>query len=160
MAQHEPPPALKASMLDRLIEPEFEGTIGRSGYGVEQMVDSVRRDLENLLNSHRVELEIPPEYRQVNNSVMTYGLPDLVSHQSRGPEVAKAVAAEIAEAIARFEPRLTNVTVKALEVSPGAQLKLEFQIHATLRVEPSPEVAFVTVLKLTTGETSVRQVSE
>ncbi len=36
-------------------------------------------------------------------------------------------------------------------------MKLDFEIQATLRVDPSPEVAFVTVLKLTTGETTIQK---
>jgi predicted component of type VI protein secretion system len=47
------------------------------------------------------------------------------------------------------------VLIESKEVK---QLRLEFQIHATLRVNPAPEVAFVTVLKLSTGETSIEQV--
>jgi hypothetical protein len=35
-------------------------------------------------------------------------------------------------------------------------LKLEFQITAKLCVEPSPEVSFVTVLQLTTGQALVQ----
>ncbi len=34
---------------------------------------------------------------------------------------------------------------------------MSFEIRATLRLDPSPEVAFVTLLKLTTGETTVQR---
>ena len=40
---------LKPSIIDRLIDPESEGTSWRRGYSVEQMIDSVRKDLEDLL---------------------------------------------------------------------------------------------------------------
>lgn len=39
-------------------------------------------------------------------------------------------------------------------------MKLDFEIQATLRVDPSPEVAFVTVLKLTTGEATIKRANE
>jgi type VI secretion system protein ImpF len=151
---------LKPSLLDRLTDPESEGTIGRPGYSVTQMVDSVRRDLENLLNSHLTERAIPAEYVQVKNSIAAYGLPDLVSLHSGGPEASQKIAAALEEAITRFEPRLSNVRVTILEGSNARQLKLEFQIQATLRVDPAPEVSFVTVLTLTTGEASIRRADE
>jgi type VI secretion system protein ImpF len=124
------------------------------------MIDSVRRDLEELLNTHRTCGDITPEFSETLNSVLTYGLPDLVSLQANNPEVPRRVAAAIEETIDRFEPRLKNVRVATPDGSKPGQLKLEFQIHATLKVDPAPEVSFVTVLELTTGETSIRQAEE
>jgi len=50
------------------------------------------------------------------------------------------------------------VRAKLIDDAEEKQMKLKFEIHATLRVEPSPEVAFVTILKLSTGETSIQKV--
>ena len=47
------------SVLDRLIDPDSDGTAWQRGYGVEQMIDAVRRDLEDLLNTHRIVADIP-----------------------------------------------------------------------------------------------------
>src|SRR5262249_23242996 len=138
------------------MDPESEGTSWRSGYGIDQVVDTVRRDLEDLLNTHRTDQDIPEELVEVHNSIVTFGLPDLVSSQSTARYVADPVGAAIEEAISRFEPRLHDVRADILESKEVKQLRLEFQIQATLRVEPSPEVAFVTILKLTTGETSIQ----
>jgi type VI secretion system protein ImpF len=160
MAHADAQTGLQPSLLDRLSDPESGGIGGQGGYSISQMIDSVRSDLEDLLNSHRTVGVLPAEYEQVRNSIVTYGLPDLVSYQSTAPEVAKKVAVHLEEVIARFEPRLKNVRVRVLQMGDSAQLKLEFQVHATLRVDPAPEVAFLTVLKLTTGEASIRQVEE
>jgi predicted component of type VI protein secretion system len=67
------------------------------------------------------------------------------------------VAAELEEAISRFEPRLVNVRAIPLAGQDPKKLRLEFQIQATLRMDPSPDISFVTLLKLTTGETTVQQ---
>ena len=47
------------SLLDRLLDPESEGTAWRSGYGLEEMMEVVRRDVESLLNTHRPGTPIP-----------------------------------------------------------------------------------------------------
>jgi type VI secretion system protein ImpF len=157
MARMDPRQGLRPSIIDRLIDPDSEGTSWRHGYGIDQVVDAVRRDLEDLLNTHRSDQDIPAELFEVHNSIVGFGLPDLVSHQSTAREVADRVGRAIEETITRYEPRLHDVRAVFLEPKQLKQLRLEFQIEATLRVEPSPEVAFVTILKLTTGETSVQQ---
>src|SRR5262245_46820047 len=158
MARIDPRQGLKPSILDRLIDPESEGTSRRRGYGIEEMVDAVRQDLEALLNTHRSDHKIPEELAELRDSIVHYGLPDLVSQQSTGREVASRLGGAIEEAITRFEPRLRDVRAVPIESKGIKPMRLEFQIQATLRVEPAPEVAFVTILKLSTGEASIQQV--
>lgn len=146
-------------MLDRLIDPESDGTASQPGCTVEQMIDSVRRDLEDLLNTHKTTLDVPAEFVEVDNSIVTYGIPDFSSLQSSKAQVGTRVGERLEQAIARFEPRLRNVHARLIEEEAEKQMKLKFEIHATLRVDPSPEVAFVTILKLTTGETSIQKVN-
>jgi type VI secretion system protein ImpF len=158
MARINPRQGLRPSIIDRLIDPESEGTAWRHGYSIEQVIDAVRSDLEDLLNTHRIDQDIPEELVEVRNSIVTFGMPDLVSHQSTARDVANRVGGAIEETITRFEPRLRDVHAVLLKSKDVKQMRLEFQIQATLRVEPSPEVAFVTILKLSTGETSVQRV--
>jgi len=147
---------LRASLLDRLIDPDSDGTSSQPGCTLEQMIDSVRRDLEDLLNTHQSLMEIPVEFAEVRNSIVTFGLPDLSSYQSTKTDITSRVGERIEAAIARFEPRLRDVRALPIRDSEETQLKLKFEIHATLRVDPSPEVSFVTILKLSTGETSIQ----
>ena len=65
MARIDPQHALKASLLDRLIDPESDGTASQPGCTVEQMIDSVRRDLEDLLNTHRTVPDVSAEFPEV-----------------------------------------------------------------------------------------------
>src|SRR5437763_9691271 len=71
--------ALMPSVLDRLIDPDSAGTAWRRGYGVEQMIEAVRRDVEDLLNTRQSHVGLSADYHEVNNSVIAYGLPDLTS---------------------------------------------------------------------------------
>jgi len=149
--------ALHASILDRIIDPDSDGTASRPGCTVEQMIDSVRRDLEDLLNTHRTVADIRAEFPQVDNSIITYGLPDLSSYQSTKADVHHRAVERIEQAITRFEPRLRDVHATVIEEPDKMQFKLKLEIRATLHVDPAPEVSFVTILKLSTGETSIQQ---
>jgi type VI secretion system protein ImpF len=157
MARLDSSQLLKASILDRLIDPDSDGTTSHPGCTVEQMIDSVRRDLEDLLNTHRTVADLRAEFPEVDNSIITYGLPDLSSFQSTKADVRRRVLERIEQAIARFEPRLRNVRATVIDEPDELQFKLKFQIDAKLHVDPSPEVSFVTILKLSTGETSIQQ---
>jgi len=158
MARNATEEGLKPSMLDRLVDPESEGTSWRRGYSVDRMIDAVRADLEDLLNSHRMAFDIPEELAEVRRSIVAYGLPDPASYESGGPDAERRVCAAIEEAISTFEPRLTDVRAIPLKSGSDQPLRLDFEIRATLRLEPSPEVAFVTLLKLTTGEATIQRV--
>ncbi len=157
MAQNEPSLGLRPSLLDRLIDPDSDGTSGRRGYDIEQSIDSVRRDLEDLLNSHRTVGHLADDLAEVQNSIVAFGLPDLVSIQSTRAAAQESVCAAIEDAINRFEPRLNNVRVIPVSTADSKTLKLEFQIQATLHLDPAPEVAFMTVLQLTTGQTTIQR---
>jgi type VI secretion system protein ImpF len=148
---------LRPSIIDRLIDPESEGTSWRRGYSVEQMIDAVRKDLEDLLNTHRMILDIPEEFAEVRRSIVAYGLPDPASYEATGPNAPQRVCAAIEEAIAVFEPRLTDIQATPLKGEASKSLTLDFEIRATLRLDPAPEVAFVTLLKLTTGEATIQR---
>ena len=147
---------LRPSVIDRLIDPESEGTSWRRGYSVEQMIDAVRKDLEDLLNSHRTALDIPEEFVEVRKSIVAFGIPDPASYETTGPNAAQRVCAAIEEAIGSFEPRLSGVQAIPLR-GDASQLSMDFEIRATLRLDPAPEVAFVTLLKLTTGEATIQR---
>src|ERR1700722_10955527 len=108
-----PPPqpkrGLQPSILDRLIDPESAGTAILSGYTVEKMYAAVLRDLEDLLNTIHTARDIPPEYTELRDSVVSYGLPDLASLEAISPNQRTAIGESIRKAIARFEPRLRAV---------------------------------------------------
>ena len=157
MARLGTPKGLQASILDRIIDPDSDGTAARPGCTVEQFIDSVRRDLEDLLNTHRTVADIRTEFPQVEDSIVTYGLPDLTSYQSTKADIQRRVVKRIEQAIAQFEPRLQHVRATLIEELDAKQFKLKFEIRATLRVDPAPEVSFVTILKLSTGETSIQR---
>ena len=73
---------VQQGLLDRLIDLEpdnrFEVPMSRAE-SVRQLRLSVKRDLEWLLNSTRMPIEVPESCEEVENTVVFYGLPDISS---------------------------------------------------------------------------------
>ena len=65
--------ALLPSILDRLIDPDSHGTADRPWYGVSQMLQAVRRDFGDLLNTHQTHQGLCDDLPQVRQSLFTYG---------------------------------------------------------------------------------------
>jgi type VI secretion system protein ImpF len=132
---------LQASILDRLVDHEPEVSHEPVQYrllSVGQVKAWVARDLENLLNTRRHILAPPPVYSEVNNSLLVFGLPDFTSQNPKNVAVRQQLRQEIERTIARFEPRLRNVTVH-VETTADNDRSLRFRINGLLIVEPEAE---------------------
>jgi type VI secretion system protein ImpF len=150
-------PALIPSLIDRLIDPESLGTVSLRGYTPQQMLESVRRDLEDLFNTHQAEVENPEGLEEVGRSIVAFGLPDLPSISERTGGDPEALRRLLLDVITRFEPRLRDVRVTVAGSFTQADRRLRLRIEARLNVEPSPDVALETVLELTTGQAMIRK---
>ena len=158
MARPDPDRRLTPSILDRLAaEADPSGRPARFGFDMQQMVDAVRRDLEDLLNTRRTAGRAADAFPEVSASVVTYGMPDLAS-MSAGTEAERAEVGRIIEGVInRFEPRLREVHAHLVGGVDGKERSVRFHIQAHLNVDPSPEIGFDTVLELTTGYASVKR---
>lgn len=147
------------SVLDRLLDYEPEMTreaVASRSKNLRELKQSVRRDLEWLLNTRQVAGGIPPDLKETTNSVAAFGLPDFthLSIDSVGDQ--KFIKREVEEAIRRFEQRLENVVV-SIEPVRSTERILRFRIDAHLKIDPVPEpITFDTVLQLGNGEYMVR----
>lgn len=156
MAQFDLPPGLAPSLMDRLLDPESMGTRAQPGYSLGQILESVKDDLEDLLNTRRAFQVFDKQFPETAKSVVTFGLPDLTfvggSSLGKHEEIGKLIE----KAIDMHEPRLRKVKAKIMR-SRGVELRVQFHIDAELRVENAPAVMFETVVELTTGHVSVRE---
>jgi type VI secretion system protein ImpF len=136
-----------------LIDPESAGTAILIGYNVQQMYDAVLRDLDDLLNTLHTAHDIPTEFPETRDSIVMYGLPDLASIQAISPEQRLTIGKSIRRVIERFEPRLKNVKVVLLEQAENeSRMSIRFRIDARLNADPSPDVAFDTILEMGSGK--------
>ena len=148
---------VQASILDRLIDdaPGDSREPVQEHFLVGQIRDTVARDLENLLNARRHILVPPVSYREVNNSLFVYGLPDYTSRNPGNVSVRSQLRLEIEKTISRFEPRLKNVAVH-IDSRAATTRDLGFRITAVLVVNPITEpVAFDTSFDLNRSKYSI-----
>jgi type VI secretion system protein ImpF len=138
------------SVLDRLI-----GGAAQDGAGHHQMLrdlkQSVRRDLENLLNTRWRCKSFPPDFDDLETSLMNYGIPDLTNANLGVLQNREEFRRIIEKAIKRFEPRFKTVSVKLVASADRFDRTLRFRIEAMLHAEPAPEpVSFDSALEPTT----------
>ena len=156
MSRIDPQQALMPSILDRLIDPDAGGTAWRHGYGIEQMAAAVQRDLEDLLNTRQAHAGLPEAYAELQKSIYAYGLPDLTSLNAVTPQQREEIGRLLEKVVSYFEPRLKDVRAGMLDPGDEKQRTVRFRVEARLCVDPAPEVAFDTILELTTGHYSVK----
>ena len=101
-----------------------------------ELKQSVRRDLESMLNTRRRLMPLPSDLPELGLSVINYGLPDFNSAHVRAAQETPSFLATVAEAIRRFEPRLTKVRVELINKPGATDRVLRFRIDAVLDVDP------------------------
>ncbi|MDO8334617.1 MAG: type VI secretion system baseplate subunit TssE [Nitrosomonas sp.] len=120
---------------------------------IKELKGVVARDLETMLNTHREALfNITDGYPEASRSLVTYGMPDFSSFDTRNPHDRNRVSNIIKELINDFEPRLKNVSVAVELRQPHENVQnLHFRLDALLEVHPAQEqVVFDAVLMLAT----------
>lgn len=115
--------------------------------------EAVRRDIEALFNVERYESQIQvtdlerrifenPEdviaaFPHVRRSVLNYGVPSFSGRSARDFDL-DALARELREVIAVFEPRLKRDTIR-VKVSHGDKTGMRIEVEGTLMLSPVPE---------------------
>lgn len=143
------------SLFDKLFDDLPVGAVRRR-LSLEQLKDSVARDLEVLLNT-RVVLEESFEkvFPLAMRSVAGFGLADFAGLSLANIHDRQRICTSIAGAIAAHEPRLRDVRVD-LELHRKTVNALYFSINAVLFVRPAQEpVAFDALLQPTSLQYSV-----
>jgi type VI secretion system protein ImpF len=137
-------------LLDRLFgEPAHNTASGIvSRLSMDQLKDSVARDLEALLNTR---IGIDPEtldgFPECRKSIISYGLIDFAGFCLSSTDDRAAICKSLKAAIEQHEPRLRAVSA-SLELEHGSVNRLNFVINAVLQVEASAEpVNFNAVLQ-------------
>ena len=136
-------------LIDRLMDGPVSGASGTvMRMSVEELKDSVARDLEALLNTRTVvEEDLLQRYPECSRSIYTYGLNDFAGRSLSSPDDRAYICVCLETAIARHEPRLRNVKA-SLEIREGSINSLNFAITALLVVSTSEEpVNFDAVLQ-------------
>lgn len=147
-------------LLDRLIDDAPDQSRDPAISPSESMValrQSVRRDLESLLNARRSWRSWPASLTELRVSPVGYGIPDFTSGAFNDPSRREELRLDIEEAILSFEPRFLSVRVTMLEATERLEATLRLRIDAVLHAEPMPEpITFDTIIDPTTDNIVVR----
>ncbi|MCB4359503.1 type VI secretion system baseplate subunit TssE [Quatrionicoccus australiensis] len=143
------------SLFDKLFDDLPLGAVRRR-LSLEQLKDSVARDLEALLNTRVVfEESFGDDFPLAVRSVAGFGMSDFAGFSLANIYDRGRICASISSAIAAHEPRLRDVQVD-LELHRKAVNALYFSINAVLFVRPAQEpVAFDALLQPTSLQYSV-----
>jgi type VI secretion system protein ImpF len=133
---------LQMSILDRLIDDtpgQQDSGRNQRGFNLKALRQSVRRDLENLLNS-RVQWHTWPEsFQELELSLLNYGLPDFSVMVVDSTEGRDQLCRAVENTIRRFEPRFVDVEVSIPESSDAIDRIMRLRIQALLYADPEPE---------------------
>ena len=151
---------VKLSVLDRLIDREpqnrQDAPVSRS-LSVHLLKNAVRRDLEWLLNTRRIALELDDSLKEVNRSVYTFGLPDFSKYSMGSAADQAKLIRQLTATVKIFEPRLSSVKIVLNDApTPVGLQEVRLRIEAILLTDPTPEpVSFDTVIELRSGTCTV-----
>ncbi|MFA9218873.1 MAG: type VI secretion system baseplate subunit TssE [Sphingomonadaceae bacterium] len=139
-------------LFDRLLGEQV------TGLTLEQLKDAVARDLEDLLNTRAALPEtLLQAYPECSRSIINYGLLDIAGMCLSSSADRARICASLKAAIARPEPRLSNVQAR-LERGAGAINRVSFVINATLALPTLNEgVSFDAVLQPSTLHYSINR---
>ena len=146
---------LERSLLDRLIDrdPDLAGDPPRMiGEQVNEIRESLRRDVEALLNTRRCPTTPSPDPESdLSDSLLTYGVDGFFATNLVTDEQRTAFARSLEESIRRCEPRLEDVRVSALPPRQQGERSLRLRIEAVHHLQRGlPAIAFETAVDPTT----------
>jgi len=142
---------LRPSILSRLCDDNPKDSTERdvdNHQKLKQLRKSVRRDLENLLNTRIRVGEPDDDHTELKKSLVSYGLPDLATVNISDKVKRNAFVKDLELLLIEFEPRFKSVAVNYLENADKLDRTLRFRIDATMYADPSPvTIVFDSVLE-------------
>ena len=146
-------PLVTQSLLDRLCDVDVWPTSRQQSMRLYR--ESVKRDVEYLLNTRCPPIPDIGLYPKAAASVVNYGLPDISAYSDSSSDQSSLLAA-LVQTLRRFEPRIQNVRVVVVRTETVSR-SLRFHIEGRIQFDTTVEnIEFDTVLELTRGEYEVK----
>jgi type VI secretion system protein ImpF len=148
------------SVLDRLLDdaPEVskEAPMSRNQV-LRELKESVRRDLETLLNTRIRNLPIAGAGKELKQSLVNYGLPDVSGTSLGSAKEREEFCRHVQATIQQYEPRFKAAKVQLLSNAEPLDRTLRFRIDALLHADPAPEpIVFDSVFQPTNEHFEVK----
>lgn len=163
MPELAPKARLQPSLLDRLLDDEpgaAQESRDRRVLSLAQLRAAVLRDLIWLLNTSCQSPDDLDGLREVERSVLNYGVPSLAGRTLSGLKVLEIEQA-ITRAIERYEPRILSRSLHVHVVAEQAGNRpnqLVMEIEGELWAQPLPESLYIrTAVDLETGHFTLEE---
>jgi type VI secretion system protein ImpF len=125
-----------------------------------EMKQSLRRDMENLLNTRRRAEPWPPHLLELDRSLVNYGIPDITGLDLSTRDGRERLRQTIETVLREFDPRFKSVHVELIDPEDRSERTLRFRIDAVVYAEPAfEEVVFDSALEPATGEIEVKGIA-
>lgn len=120
---------MSASLIDRL-------AIGEERRGsVNELRESLRRDLEAMLNSRRHFFSWPDELEELDRSLVNYGLDDLVNETLTADEFRDRFVDQVEGLLRRLESRIGRFEVSLLPNKNELDRTLRLRISGVVTID-------------------------
>lgn len=127
------------SLLDRLRRTKSSTATGDlRTQTIAEFRMSVWNDLRNLLNTRWPMLTWPPDYAELDASLLNYGIPDFAGFNFNSHDDKERLRSIIEQAILRFEPRFVSVSVTIQPNQDPLDRILRLQIKGKVFAHPEP----------------------
>lgn len=146
---------IRLSLLDRLLDDDPTNPHEAPPDNADRLrivQQSVRRDMECLLNTRYRCIAWPPEFDEIDESLINYGIPDFTAASLNAAEDFGVLIKAIRKAITLFEPRLVDVRVTPVRNDRHYDRTFRFRIEGLLLVEDGRHpVRYDSSMESTTG---------
>lgn len=142
-------------LFERLVEKYPPAGEPLRSYDVEAASESVRREVERVLNTRCTSSAAGPR----DNTVIQYGVPDFSHISVASTPDLLALSNRLSQAIQSFEPRLANVQVE-LQPDPKNPNGAVGHLHAKLRVRMVSEAICFPLALGRNGKASIAEAEE
>ncbi|HEX5310450.1 type VI secretion system baseplate subunit TssE [Aquabacterium sp.] len=132
------------NLFEKLLDVDWDP---RGHISIDQLKDSVARDVEAILNTRCGLTEVALSgFPAVQQSVLSFGLRDFVSLSLAKEGDRELICEDIRRALVKHEPRLSDVVVSVMARDDASQ-RLHFSIQALLITREANEmVSFDAIL--------------
>lgn len=152
MARSAPPAPPRLPLFDRLLQGDSIETDRNVDSAMRELRESVRRDLEILLNTRPALDAAVLDGEELSTSVLSYGLPELQNKNPSTPAQQEVFRRLLESIIRRFEPRFRELTVELVSRDSTLDRTLRFRMRAVLQADSASEaVVYDTVVDPATG---------
>ncbi|PCJ44968.1 MAG: type VI secretion system baseplate subunit TssE [Moraxellaceae bacterium] len=134
---------IRPSIFDRLLDDEPDKKVEGSHdafQATKALRESVRRDLEQLLNTRYRITSTSDNAPELELSLVNYGLPDLATINLVDEDTRIDFCRSLETTIRRYEPRFKSIKVNTLGNVENGDRTVRFRIDAVLHADPAPEV--------------------